>query len=201
MSESSRFRANSEYQNFFTISRFGSFDIKQPSSPPSDGEVAAVLALFRLSHCVVESVVCGGRYEDMTLSTLAMTDMASKVTLHANWFTSTLSKLFVRIATNPDFLPNLESLYLPDCETGIPFVEIADMLSARWYNRGNAPRLKTFHLIRKAGSVDPIPDASVVDKLRALMDDGVDIRIETTTKRRIPSVESNFRITSDKSRC
>ncbi|KAK7026248.1 F-box domain-containing protein [Favolaschia claudopus] len=191
----------SKFLHYFTLPALRSFDIKQLSSPPQDGDVAAVLALFRLSHCVVESVVCGGRFEDMALSTLAMTDMASKVTLHANWFQSTLSKLFVRIATNPNFLPNLESLYLPDCETGIPFVEIADMLSARWYNRGNAPRLKTFHLIRKAGSVDHIPEASVVDKLRALMDDGVDIRIETTTKRKIPSVETNFRITSDKSRC
>ncbi|KAK7001869.1 F-box domain-containing protein [Favolaschia claudopus] len=194
------FQRFSKFLHYLTLPRLTTFDIRSSSSPAQDGDVATVLALFRLSHCVVESVVCGGRYEDIALSTLAMTDMASTVTLHANWFNSTLSKFFVRIATNPDFLPNLESLYLPDCETGIPFVEIADMLSARWYNRrGHAPRLKTFHLIRKAGSVpvDYIPDASVLDRFRALMDDGVDIRIETMTKR---NIESPYHLTNNSRR-
>ncbi|KAK7026277.1 F-box domain-containing protein [Favolaschia claudopus] len=180
------FQRFSKFIHYLTLPRLTTFDIRS-SSPAQDGDVAAVLALFRLSHCVVESVVCGGRYEEIALSTLAMTDMASKVTLHnVNWFNSTLSKLFLRIAMNPDFLPNLESL------RAYRFVEIAEMLSARWYNRGHASRLRTFHLIRKAGSVDYIPDVSVLDKFRALMDDGVDIRIETMTKRTIESPVSLF---------
>ncbi|KAK7063461.1 F-box domain-containing protein [Favolaschia claudopus] len=175
----------SKFIHYLTLPRLTTFDISYfGESPVQDSDGAALLAFFRLSNCVVESVVCSTspRYEAMALSILATTDMASKVTIHANWYSSALSNLFARIATKPTFLPNLESLYLPDCQTDIPFVELADMLSARWYNRGNAPRLKTFHLTRTAGAVDHTPDASAVAKIRALMNDGVDIRIETTIK-------------------
>ncbi|KAK7063693.1 F-box domain-containing protein [Favolaschia claudopus] len=101
-----------------------------------------------------------------------------------------LVNFFLRIATDPAFLPCLQSFRIPVCEPAVPYPQIAQMLRSRWYERGSMQKLESFRLIRdipgpndvyddEKYDIDVVPDSDVADTLQALIDDGLDIHIRS----------------------
>ncbi|KAK7063516.1 F-box domain-containing protein [Favolaschia claudopus] len=144
----------------------------------------ALRMLAQRSHCTLESVsVPGDKEQHLTMYTLESEAIgrAGHVSVpDIDWSVSELEQFFSRIGLDSAFLPNMRSLHLPRCETEVPFAALADMLSSRSYNRAGQPRLESFRLIQTyfQGPDHGIAPA-IAKKLRALMDDGLDIHIES----------------------
>ncbi|KAJ6537688.1 hypothetical protein B0H19DRAFT_1382419 [Mycena capillaripes] len=150
-----------------------------PSDAPS---LAPLRTLLARSGCTLHSI---SLYSNSTFAIpcLAALGTASEVSLPTlNWASSDLAALFDRIATDPTFLPHIRSLSLLRCETTIPYVEMCDMLVARWYERGSKPKLDSFRLVRGAGDSDQPPDPATSEKLWAMVDEGLNIHIESLHK-------------------
>ncbi|KAK7026202.1 F-box domain-containing protein [Favolaschia claudopus] len=102
-----------------------------------------------------------------------------------------LSAFFLQIANDSMFLPHLRSLQIPDCRPLIPYAEVAQMLTSRWYDRGSEQKLESFQLTRSGiglggftqdGYSSTPPDvmtAAIAATLRALENDGLRIQIRS----------------------
>ncbi|KAK7063523.1 F-box domain-containing protein [Favolaschia claudopus] len=144
----------------------------------------ALLTFAKRSHCTLETIsVPGDAEQHLTMYTLESKAIrtASHVSVpDIDWSVYELEQFFSWIASDSAFLPNMRSLHLPRCTTEVPFAALADMLSSRSYNRAGQSRLESFRLIQtyRQGPDHAIAPA-MAEQLRDLMDDGLDIHIES----------------------
>ncbi|KAK7063533.1 F-box domain-containing protein [Favolaschia claudopus] len=170
-----------EFFPYVTLPGLQTLDITSRVTEEGDAELLS--AFLNRCHCVLESISFFCFYSGQ-ISALESTTMrnVSQVSIRPwFWRLRNLKQFFARIASDSAFLPNLQSLEILSRlgMTHLPYAEVAEMLSARWYNRGDAARLHFFRIVCMNGSADPIPHAYMNAELRGLMDDGLEIRIES----------------------
>ncbi|KAK7063509.1 F-box domain-containing protein [Favolaschia claudopus] len=142
--------------------------------------------LLQRSQCAADSISLHGCYIDLVDFALGAVWQVSQVTFDRISCTpSRLGEILGRITSDSKFLPNMTSLHLLDCGTVVPYVEVADMLDARRHNPEGVSRLESFHFIQDRKYIEEEPNAAVKGKLRGLMDEGLDIRIQGRDRRNI----------------
>ncbi|KAK7026243.1 F-box domain-containing protein [Favolaschia claudopus] len=144
----------------------------------------ALLTFAKRSHCTLETVsVPGDAEQHLTMYTLESEAIATASHVSVpdiDWSVAELEQFFSWIGSDSAFLPNMRSLHLPRCETEVPFAALADMLSSRSYNRAGQPRFESFRLSQMYHqNPDHAIAPAIAEQLRALMDDGLDIHIES----------------------
>ncbi|KAK7001871.1 F-box domain-containing protein [Favolaschia claudopus] len=158
---------------YLTLPGLRTFEI---SRMLTEEDVEALTMFLERSPCL-DSVSITCEKPDLVISALASIGNAGEITLPTpDWSFTDLKRLFVRIASDHTFLPNMRSLQLPLCTSGIPYEELLDILLSRSSTRGGLLKLESFRLIQWADRSGP--DPAIADKLRALMDEGLDIHIE-----------------------
>jgi hypothetical protein len=97
-----------------------------------------------------------------------------------------LTTFFNNIATDPSFLPNMQSLHIEKSREMVPYPEVCAMLMARWYHEGtDCAQLRSFRLIRGVSYDYDVPvDPVISGKLLALVDEGMKIHIESLHERK-----------------
>ncbi|KAK7026251.1 F-box domain-containing protein [Favolaschia claudopus] len=136
------------------------------------------------SWCAVDSISLHYCYIDLVDFALGAVWQVSQVTFDRISCTpSRLGEILGRMTSDSRFLPNMTSLHLLDCGTVVPYVEVADMLDARRHNPEGVSRLESFHFIQGRRYIDEEPNAAIEGKLRGLMDEGLDIRIQGRDRR------------------
>ncbi|KAJ7691357.1 hypothetical protein B0H17DRAFT_1201203 [Mycena rosella] len=105
------------------------------------------------------------------------------VNLHRLASSKDLIQIFSRIATDPGFLPNLDTLCIEQCWSKIPYPEVIKMLQARWYGRSNgSTRFKSFRFARDPRSLPSIswPAERLLSELLGdLVTDGLEFVAQT----------------------
>ncbi|KAK7063525.1 F-box domain-containing protein [Favolaschia claudopus] len=169
-----------EFFPYVTLPGLQTLDITSRITEEDDDKV--LITFLDRSQCTLESIsfFCFYRGPISALESITMRNV-SKISIRpVYWSLGRLEQFLLRIASDPTFLPNLQSLEIsPSIDmTDIPYAKVAAMLSARWYGRGNAAKLRFFRMICMNGSADPLRHASMNPELRGLMDDGLEISIE-----------------------
>ncbi|KAK7063667.1 F-box domain-containing protein [Favolaschia claudopus] len=178
------FEWTSSFFTFIACPRLTSFRISRSDNPDT------LLDFLRRSQCALESL----HTELQAVYDLAPLAYHVSLLTVSDMSANALACFCGRIATDPVFLPSLQSLQITQYTAAIPYSEITQMLSARWYNRGTKPKLSSFRLTRcveeeeddndpynrnDSSEPDEIPDPVIADKLRALVSDGLEIWIQS----------------------
>ncbi|KAK7063466.1 hypothetical protein R3P38DRAFT_2818663 [Favolaschia claudopus] len=141
---------------------------------------AQLAAFLQRSRCLVESVYLSSTFQSVMDVLLTMNEVKNLTFPFLKWKPQELAAFMHHIATDSHFLPDLQSLHIPVCDTLIPCTEVADMLASRWHS---SPRkLHSCRIIRNDdydAIPDETPDPAIAEKLRVLKDDGLEIQIES----------------------
>ncbi|KAJ7473940.1 hypothetical protein FB451DRAFT_1367009 [Mycena latifolia] len=115
------------------------------------------------------------------ISALEALGVVSEVHLPGvDWPQADFTAFFIRIATDPGFLPNMETLCIEKCKRPLPYAALTEMLTARWRGRSNEfGGLRSFRFIRKPNPNEPDepPDSILSARLEALVEEGLTIDI------------------------
>ncbi|KAJ7712875.1 hypothetical protein B0H16DRAFT_1623324 [Mycena metata] len=105
---------------------------------------------------------------------LAAVPTATEVTLdHVAWREEDFAVFIDRMATDSDFLPNLQTLVLNDCECDVAYAAVAEMVAGRWYGRrSGVARLRSFQLTLESFNRVAPPEPSVLEAFKVLVADG-----------------------------
>ncbi|KAK7063528.1 F-box domain-containing protein [Favolaschia claudopus] len=167
---------------YITLPRLDTLDITSKYAEDADAE--PLITLLQRSHCALRSISLHSNYE-FAISALDGTpgSLGTISIRPMHWTSRELAQFFTRLTSDSTFLPKLRCLEVLQCTMVIPYTELVEMLSFRRCDRGdNETRIESFRLERSAGVADKVPSAAVEDKLRSLMDDGLDIRIKRLEK-------------------
>ncbi|KAJ6509102.1 hypothetical protein DFH09DRAFT_1436700 [Mycena vulgaris] len=149
--------------------------LKCLSLPPSFEQEAPHLLAF-LFRCSLSSISLSRLAPSLVASVLEAVSTVTELSLHiSGWDHAQFASLFNQIAIDKDLLPNLETLYLEEVDSSLPYAELCDMLESRWHGRNNeSARLKSFRFIRPyTMEFEP----TISRRLQAFVDDDLKIDI------------------------
>ncbi|KAK7063512.1 F-box domain-containing protein [Favolaschia claudopus] len=171
------FEWTGSYLPYLTLPGLRSLEVMSEYSREDD--VVALSDFLQRSQCTLDSLSLYCDYRIATSALEAMGNVGRLTIYNIDWSTSHLEQFLGRFTSDLTFLPTLRSLHLLYCETTIPYAEVVDLLSARWCNPQDVTRLESFRFIRERGETDDEPSAAIQAKLRCMIDEGLDIRIQS----------------------
>ncbi|KAJ7022328.1 hypothetical protein C8F04DRAFT_242849 [Mycena alexandri] len=147
--------------------------------------IPTLLAFIARSGCSLHSFSISAYYpisDSQGVKWLAALPTVTEVSLdHVAWPEEDFAAFVWRMTTDSDFLPNLQTLVLDECESNVPYGAVATMLASRWHGRRpGIARLRSFQLtlpVESSRYYGPPPEPSVLYALRVLVADGCRIRV------------------------
>ncbi|KAJ7749896.1 hypothetical protein B0H16DRAFT_1550530 [Mycena metata] len=144
--------------------------------------IPTLLAFIARSGCSLRSFSISSYYAVYypAAGWLAAVPTATEVTLdHVAW-QDDFAAFIDRMTTDSDFLPNLQTLVLNDCECDVAYAAVAEMVAGRWYGRrSGVARLRSFQLTLESIMINRVapPEPSVLEAFKVLVADGCRIRV------------------------
>ncbi|KAJ7452657.1 hypothetical protein FB451DRAFT_1100777 [Mycena latifolia] len=165
-----------------------------------DASLSILRTFLARSACDLHSLSLDGARSSLSSSVSALEAIStlSNVSIpEIAWSSTDLAVFFTRLALDPDgFLPSMQTLNLERCMPAVPLAALVAMLEARWHGRSKVfgGGLNSFRIVRDTkGAPDKPMDPLLAARLRALVDDGLGIHIETAHRAyaQVPQIPAN----------